>query len=99
MAYLLQQQARRLAYYPPNSNSSSGADAVGVNGVAPATIKRVSASSPLSQLVAVLEEDGCVVVKGFTSASTITAAQRELAPWLERLSAAEEEEKHGEDGP
>jgi len=86
---MLQQQARRLAFYT-NSSSDDNLRKSPSRSIKP-QIRRVDSNAPLSHIVAALEEDGCVVITDFTSPSSIDAAQQELEPYLDTLSPSDSE--------
>lgn len=86
MAYHLQQQARRLAFYNQagRTNSNSSDELAKENGVnSKRQVKRISSHAPLSFVLSALEEDGCVVISEFTSVTALDNAQNELKPHFE----------------
>lgn len=86
MAYHLQQQARRLAFYNQSgrTNSNSSDELAKDEGISnKKNVKRVSSHAPLTLVISALEEDGCVVITEFTSASALDDAHKELKPHFE----------------
>lgn len=83
MAYNLQQQARRLAFYNQGNRTNSASSDDLDPASAKSHIKRIDCNAPLTLILSALEEDGCVVVNDFTSSSELDNAQKELSPHFE----------------
>jgi hypothetical protein len=46
------------------------------------TVKRLSRSAPLAEIIQIIERDGCVIISDFTTKDKVDQAKAEIKPFL-----------------